>query len=64
MLETLTDHWVDGMDFDRLPYWVDILGVTTDDIHLLGLREALKLRVVSDDYGIQAEREVITETVF
>lgn len=61
---TLTDIFVDGLDFDRLEYWVDRLGVTSDEIAELGLREAIKVRVVSDDHGIQAKREVITETPF
>lgn len=62
--ESLTDAWIDGMDFERLPWWVETLGVSQDDIHLLGVREAIKLRVVSDDHGIQADRPLIESECF
>lgn len=61
---TLTDIFIDGMDFDRIEWWVGRLGVTLEDIAVWGLREALKLRVVSDDIGIQADREVIKSVPF
>jgi len=61
---TVTDLFVDGLEFDRIEAWVNILGVTPDDIAVWGLREALKLRVVSDDYGIQADRPIIESVPF
>lgn len=64
MPETLTDIFIDGLEFDRIEAWVEILGVAPEDIAVWGLREALKLRVVSDDHGIQSDRELITSTPF
>lgn len=62
MPETLTDHWIDSLELDSLIYWADKLSVTHDDIDSLGLREAVKLRVWSDDHGVMPEFEVI-ETI-
>jgi len=64
MPETLTDHWIDNMDFDRLPWWVDRLGVTPDEIAEIGLREAIKEAIASDDHRIQAGREIAESMLF
>lgn len=60
----MTDWFVDGLELDSLIFWSERLGVTQEDIDLLGLRDAVKLRVWSDDHGVMPEFEVITSVPF
>ena len=64
MPETLLDIWIDGLELDSLIWWSEKLEVQQSRIDVLGIREAIKEAIVSDDVGIQADRPVIESECF